>query len=731
MTTVSLESFNEKYIQKTGDKMIWKERYNENGLVGFSYSKPSCRQIKSLNKLDLKSVLWVPHDFYFRGEIKIDSFHPETLNILEENNIFDLDCFNTHKDYLGYLFFKTEDNKLASFIISKLGVIKEYVPAHMTSSDYMNLAELFCHMVLTYNNKKYTICPPEIVLRNVFFYEFEEIDGNIHESILTYELLQDSEYPPKSVRNLVTESILNPESESHFFINQYPMLINPETFALLPRKAMDYRGHTIPASDQYLIIELNNYYYDSSTVKSVFVNGFCFEGIMFEKFYKKILVNNTIPECSSLLVRIIDNILDNYKSVYENTLTPHLLEDNQTPFPWREYHIQDNHMFFLLSLMILNEIYQKLNLSGFLLELDLQKYPSYLPLTIFSKEPKSHREIYQLIQNYINEVNDILEGDESPNIINKEINVDNNLNTISILHSPLTGDDESLDGWKFLNNSLPLKLIDKTINPQDIYNKLIEEFPYLKEPSLYVVQRLALCQKYNRPFSFAPILLDGAPGIGKTRWAKRVAEYCNTSYSFHSLSGVSSSMGIIGSERGWKSARPGFWAFTVRDTMIANPVVVMDELDKLGTGTQNGSAQTALLPFLEKETSKRYKDIFFMIDVNVSYFSYVFTSNEILDISDPLKSRLKLFKCRKPTQKEINEIFSNILNDIIHDLDINIDDIAHMDFSSIRNGYSQHESIRILKTEIENKIMNSIFSVSDTDSNGNSFEKKSMGFMIR
>jgi len=722
MVTVSLESFNEKQIQnhKLIEKQtIWKERYNDNGLVAFSYSHPSCRKIKNLNKLDSKSVLWVP---YLKGKMQdIKLFHPDAPLMLEK---IKNRCY-------GYLLFRTEANELAIFVIYKFGVIEEYIPENMTSLDYMYLAELFCHMVLTFNHNKYTICPPEVVLRNVFFYLLEEDDGSFSERIRTHDLLQTLDKKPEEVRHLMSDVILDKNNSSRFFINQYRVLMNPETLPLLPRKAMFYKGEVIRAPHHYLLIGLNNYFYEDNDLSPVMVHGFCFEGIIHNKNYIRFICGVSSVLEGRLLTKAMDQILGNNQYLFDNILISNTLHNQQKSFPWRDYHIAQPDNYISLILMVLKEIsYSFINLSKNLIDLDKSVYPSYIPLSIFSSS-QGLKNTYELILQYIensNESIDVISSEEEA-IFNKDCESEEK--TIPILYTKLIGDDESLDGWKFLNDRMPLKFIDQTINPQDVYNKLIEEFPYLKEPSLYVVQRLALCQKYNRPFSFAPILLDGAPGIGKTRWAKKVSEYCNSAYSFHSLSGVSSSMGIIGSERGWKSARPGFWAFTLRETMIANPVVVMDELDKLGTGTQNGSAQAALLPFLEKETSKKYKDIFFMTDVNTSYFSYVFTSNNISDVSEALQSRLKLFKCRKPTQKEIDTIFSNILNDIINEIDIDKDDIQDIDFSSIQARYSQHESIRILKAEIENKIMHSIFSVADTNSNGNSFDKKTIGFMAR
>lgn len=290
--------------------------------------------------------------------------------------------------------------------------------------------------------------------------------------------------------------------------------------------------------------------------------------------------------------------------------------------------------------------------------------------------------------------------------------------------------DKGVASWKFLEAPLPLIYIKSSTNVEDIYNQLITEFPYFKEPSAFVAQRIALCQKFNNPFHFPPILLNGSPGIGKTRWAKRIAQLCDTNYSFHSLSGIQSSMGIIGSERGWSEARPGFWAFAIKKTQTANPIVVLDEIDKSSIESRNGSPQNSLLPFFEKETASKYKDLFLMTDVDISLISYVLTSNDTFNISEPLQSRLELFQCRTPTQQEIDMIFNNILKDICCELDIpDTNYCNNIDFDSIRLEYSTHNSIRILRKKIEKEIMNTIYNIPDiTDKNYN-FSNKKIGFV--
>lgn len=118
-----------------------------------------------------------------------------------------------------------------------------------------------------------------------------------------------------------------------------------------------------------------------------------------------------------------------------------------------------------------------------------------------------------------------------------------------------------------------------------------------------------MCQKTNRYTRIPPVILNGTPGIGKTKWAKRVAELCGIKSHFKNMAGIASSIDIIGAERGWGTTRPGFWAYGIRDTGISNPLMILDEIDKMSISDMNGDPYGALLSFLENETSSSYYDV--------------------------------------------------------------------------------------------------------------------------
>src|SRR5213075_2707704 len=93
---------------------------------------------------------------------------------------------------------------------------------------------------------------------------------------------------------------------------------------------------------------------------------------------------------------------------------------------------------------------------------------------------------------------------------------------------------------------------------------------------------LALAIAGNEAVQFTPILLLGEPGLGKTYFAKKLAESLGTGFEFVSMSSLTAGWILSGASAQWHNARPGKVAKTLIEGDYANPVVVLDEVDKAG-----------------------------------------------------------------------------------------------------------------------------------------------------
>ncbi|MDZ4312092.1 MAG: AAA family ATPase [Cypionkella sp.] len=156
-----------------------------------------------------------------------------------------------------------------------------------------------------------------------------------------------------------------------------------------------------------------------------------------------------------------------------------------------------------------------------------------------------------------------------------------------------------------------------------------------------------------------PLLLNDPPGIGKSRWARRLGELLSVPTTVIEATTENASFGLVGSQRGWGSAFPGRLIETVLQGRIANPVIVIDEVEKAGQAISTkdhifGLAE-ALLPLLEPLTSEHWSCPYYQVKFNMSYVAWVLTSNTCDLLPAPLLSRCPPIRLRHLTRAELTQ----------------------------------------------------------------------------
>jgi ATP-dependent Lon protease len=149
-----------------------------------------------------------------------------------------------------------------------------------------------------------------------------------------------------------------------------------------------------------------------------------------------------------------------------------------------------------------------------------------------------------------------------------------------------------------------------------------------------------------------PLLLLGRPGVGKSYFAQRLAETLGTSLRHMDMASTSASFVLCGSARQWGDAAEGLIARELIGASHANPVFVLDEIDKAGV-SQKFSAVAPLYTLLEPSTSSRFRDEFLQIEMNARHIVWVMTANVAADIPDPLLSRMDVFEIEPPSLEDM------------------------------------------------------------------------------
>ncbi|WP_255469857.1 AAA family ATPase [Paracoccus sp. FO-3] len=154
-----------------------------------------------------------------------------------------------------------------------------------------------------------------------------------------------------------------------------------------------------------------------------------------------------------------------------------------------------------------------------------------------------------------------------------------------------------------------------------------------------------------------PLLLDGPPGIGKSHWARRFGELLSVPTAVIEATGENVSFGVVGSQRGWGGSCPGRLIETVLQSRVANPVMVVDEVEKAGTAvSMKGHAfrlAEALLPLLEPLIATRWSCPYYQVKFDMSWVMWVLTSNDHRRLPEPLLSRCPPIPLRPLTLAEL------------------------------------------------------------------------------
>ncbi|MEP7299269.1 MAG: AAA family ATPase, partial [Burkholderiales bacterium] len=172
----------------------------------------------------------------------------------------------------------------------------------------------------------------------------------------------------------------------------------------------------------------------------------------------------------------------------------------------------------------------------------------------------------------------------------------------------------------------------------------------------------------GRPLHIAPFLLAGTPGLGKTLFATRLAGALAVPQFVYALDSAETMATLTGSDKHWANTEPGQLFRLIVLGEVANPVVVLDELDKASRGSGSSSSYrpaTALHGPLEPLTAKALRDKSADLCFDASHVIYIATANRLSSIEGSLLSRFKLFHIEEPDARTAVAIARSVARSVL------------------------------------------------------------------
>ena len=206
---------------------------------------------------------------------------------------------------------------------------------------------------------------------------------------------------------------------------------------------------------------------------------------------------------------------------------------------------------------------------------------------------------------------------------------------------------------KLLDVPLPLQ-------PTPDLKPVRDHLHYMLPHLACVTDRILNSMAAHRTIRLPPILLVGEPGCGKTTLLEDLTKALDIASITVDVAGTADA-NLLGVDARWGSAAPGVQLDLLMQSEIANPVIIFDELEKLGGSQRNGNAQHKLLGLLEPRRSASFFDPYLNTPMDLSRLNWLFTANEVTGISAPLLNRLEVIHCLNPDKEHLGTLADQLL----------------------------------------------------------------------
>jgi len=314
-----------------------------------------------------------------------------------------------------------------------------------------------------------------------------------------------------------------------------------------------------------------------------------------------------------------------------------------------------------LEMNDVNEIYEQLA-RMFIEDINIFDIKKELEDGIKEKVEKNQKEYY--LREQLKYINEELDGTDGSSEIDEYMEKLESLNAADEIKEQIEkeirrykvlsqGSSEANVERSYIETLLSLPWENSSQDSDDIENaaKILDENHYgMKKVKERILETLAV-RKVSHNADAPIICLVGPPGTGKTSIARSVAQSLNKEYVRICLGGVKDEAEIRGHRRTYVGAMPGRIIDGLRKAKVKNPLMLLDEIDKVSNDYRSDTS-SALLEVLDGEQNSHFVDHYIDMPVDLSEILFIATANDLSEVSRPLLDRMEIIEVSSYTKNE-------------------------------------------------------------------------------
>ena len=314
-----------------------------------------------------------------------------------------------------------------------------------------------------------------------------------------------------------------------------------------------------------------------------------------------------------------------------------------------------------LEMSDVNEIYEQLA-RMFIEDINIFDIKKELEDGIKEKVEKNQKEYY--LREQLKYINEELDGTDGSSEIDENMEKLESLNAADEIKEQIEkeirrykvlsqGSSEANVERSYIETLLSLPWENSSQDSDDIENaaKILDENHYgMKKVKERILETLAV-RKVSHNADAPIICLVGPPGTGKTSIARSVAQSLNKEYVRICLGGVKDEAEIRGHRRTYVGAMPGRIIDGLRKAKVKNPLMLLDEIDKVSNDYRSDTS-SALLEVLDGEQNSHFVDHYIDMPVDLSEILFIATANDLSEVSRPLLDRMEIIEVSSYTKNE-------------------------------------------------------------------------------